>query len=73
MKKFGKFGLIMATMVVPLFTSVQEDLPNFDELCEQIEQDNKMGNEMLKFASSQSVYKIKMRDIIIDMDRLGYF
>lgn len=72
LKQFGRFGLVMATMVVPLFTSVQEDLPDLDVVCEQIERDRGMGNKMFKFEKTQDMFAVKMRDIIIDMDRLGY-
>ena len=60
----------MATMVVPLFTSQQDDLPDFDDLCEQM--DREKTTTTFSFEKSQSVYKKRMRDIIIDMDKLGY-
>lgn len=72
LKQFGRFGLIMASMVLPLFTSAQDELPNLDEMCEEIERNQMLGENIFKFEKTQTLYATKMREIIIDMDRLGY-
>lgn len=72
LQKFGKFGLVMAIMVLPMFMSEVEDLPDMDHACETISNDPKMGAEIFKFERTHSRYAIRMRDIIKDMDRLGY-
>jgi hypothetical protein len=36
LKEFGYFGVIMAVMVIPFFTSEVEDAPDMDELAENM-------------------------------------
>lgn len=72
MKKNGRFGIIMATMLLPLTTSLSEDIPNLDDLSEQMSRGEALDVELFKFKKTEAIYKTKMRDIIVDMDRLGY-
>lgn len=63
MKKFGKYGLAIATMLLHLMTSESEEVPNMNEIFED-------GNENLIEAftfksKNQAYYEKRMRDVIL--------
>lgn len=62
----------MAMMLLPLLTSFADDIPDLDALSEQMNRGDAMDGNMFKFEKTEEVYKTKMRDIIVDMHRLGY-
>lgn len=72
MKKNGRFGIIMGMMLLPLITSHANDIPDLDALSEQMNKGETIDANAFKFEKSDQVYKTKMRDIIRDMERLGY-
>lgn len=72
MKKNGRFGIVMGMMLLPLLTSVADDIPDLDALSEQMNSGEKLDENLFKFEKTDAVYKRKMRDIIVDMDKLGY-
>lgn len=72
LRKFAKFGLMMATIVLPMFTTLQEDIPDLDNLSEQIKSDGFKEESLFQSKNSDVVYCKRMRDLIVDMGRLGY-
>jgi hypothetical protein len=78
LKKFGKFGLAMAIMVLPIFTSNPEDTPDMDEIAEKFKEVQDNGGEFdqseLNFSSANTIgeYTKRMDGCFQDMYRLGY-
>lgn len=63
LKRFGKFGLLYAMMLLNVTTASLETIDVNANL-----------NEQLKhvFATPTNIFKQRMRDVAIDMNRLGY-
>lgn len=78
LKRFGKFGLAMAIMVLPIFTSNPEDTPDMDQMAEKFKDAQENGEELnesdLKFSSANTIgeYNRRMDGVFRDMYRLGY-
>ncbi|KAJ6638157.1 hypothetical protein Bhyg_10890 [Pseudolycoriella hygida] len=72
MKKNGRYGILIAMVLLPLITSVADDIPDLDEVSEKIRRGDKLDAKLFIFEKTEDVYNTKMRDIILDMDRLGY-
>lgn len=72
LRKFAKFGLMMATIVLPMFTALKEDIPDLDNLSEQMKSDGFNDELLFKSDKSDDVYARRMRGVILDMDRYGY-
>ncbi|XP_058819915.1 uncharacterized protein LOC131682455 [Topomyia yanbarensis] len=69
--RFGRTGLIMATIGLPVITTKNEDVPNLEEWTEQID----AGLDVSKSFSSkgmETTYRRNMTDCCRDMVRLGY-
>jgi hypothetical protein len=69
----------MAMMVLPIFTSHAEDIPDMDEMAEKFKDLKENGDkldpkEMVDFSSfkTANVFKERMRDVMQDMYNLGY-
>lgn len=72
LRKFAKFGLMMATIVLPMFTALQDEIPDLDNLSEQIKTDGFKDESVFQSKNTDDIYCKRMRDIIVDMARLGY-
>lgn len=77
-RKFGKFGLILAAMLLPMITADPDFGVNLDEFADQVS-DYKDGKAELDmkdnpFLSEKSKMKLnkRLRGVAIDMVRLGY-
>uniref|UniRef100_A0A336JXG8 CSON001337 protein n=1 Tax=Culicoides sonorensis TaxID=179676 RepID=A0A336JXG8_CULSO len=76
LKKFGRFGMPMALMLVPIISTETKDLPDFDRMAELMEEFKK-GDDMsdeakhymqLSMESAKRV-AVRTRDVAIDMVR----
>lgn len=67
-RKFGKFGLLLATMLLPMLTSVQGNAVDLDDLANG----GKFDVNIFISDSSRSKFKKRLRDVIFDMVRLEY-
>lgn len=69
--KFGKFGFIMAMLLMPIVLSQAEDVPDLDELSQQMESRSEVKGH---FSSEDTVnrFNSRMREVIVDMVKLGY-
>lgn len=72
-QKFGRLGLIYAATALPLITSEKEKEKeiNMDEWSSQCSEGNAFAFNSLPSEESQIMYQ-RMRDVVIDMSRLGY-
>lgn len=72
--RFGKFGLAMAVMVLPIFTSNADDLPDMDEMAEIYQKGEEINTENYDLSKSKTidVYNNRMSGVIHDLCNLGY-
>lgn len=70
-RKFGKFGLMSAVLLLGFITSASEDTIDMDELAEEFGKGDEGSKKQLEIRSD--VYYERTRDVVVDMDRLGYF
>lgn len=70
LRRYGKFALVMSTLLLPIVTSAADKCPDLDELAATF--DNGEKNETSPFKPDTAVFNQRMRDVIIDLDRLGY-
>lgn len=77
LQKFGHFGLLMAVMVIPFFTSDPEDAPDMDELTENLRKISN-GEEIHQNAfnitsdKTHDRYAERLLGVCEDMFDLGY-
>lgn len=78
LNRFGRFGLIMAIVCLPIFTSNADEAPDIDIMVEKMQdlQDNgtelKMDELQFTTAKTLDVYNKRMAGVIQDMSDLGY-
>jgi hypothetical protein len=81
LKKIGKFGLVMAMIVLPIFTSDVNDIPDMDDVAEKMKDfnlkranDEEFDESVLQFTSSKTmkIYEERMMEVFNDMYDLGY-
>ena len=71
LKKFSKFGLLMAILVIPTCTSDPENVPDLDEVCKgNFNSDANLFN--YTSTSTINLYEERMMGVFQDMSDLGY-
>jgi len=82
LKQFGKFGLPMALMLIPVMTTAGSDIPDLDKFAEAMQKAEAEGQTELpdemkelneQFYKNSERTNARARDVILDMVRLGYF
>lgn len=78
LKRFGKFGLAMAIMILPIITSKVEDTPDMDELAEKFKEAADIGTELdtesMSFGKTKGnqEFNDRMRGVLEDMYAFKY-
>ncbi|XP_037051982.1 uncharacterized protein LOC119085637 isoform X2 [Bradysia coprophila] len=74
LKKFGRYALIIAPMLLNIITSKPDDIPDLDNLAEEFK-DKSIEEGMKAFIndSANDKFNGRMRDVIQDVIRLGYY
>lgn len=77
LKKFGHFGLLMAIIVLPLFTSDAAKLPDMEDIAKtfkKVGEKEKVDENAFKYLTdkSENRYATRMMGVCEDMDLLGY-
>ncbi|XP_058443605.1 uncharacterized protein LOC131425603 [Malaya genurostris] len=74
LKQFGRFGLLMAVLILPMITTKSEDVPDLEEMAEKMENGFNIADEMNNFRSedTEAIYRQKMSDCCRDMVQFGY-
>lgn len=70
LKKFGKFGVIVSVILIPILLTEDDDFPDLDAMAEEME--GKPNNFNETFAANDEVYKKRMRGVLTDAIRYGY-
>jgi hypothetical protein len=77
LKKFGKFGVVMATMILPMLQTKNEELMDMDYMAEKMvnpdpaEMEKLMKEYMEKSSGYQTSVK-RMREVFEDAIKYGY-
>lgn len=66
LQRFGIFGLYASILLLPILTTDTSDMPDLDDL------EDKEFNDAFKSKRSEERVNKLLRDIILDMERLGY-
>lgn len=81
LKKFGRFGLIMAFMLIPTMNIQSQDVPDLDEVAKDMKDDvenpdpekmKKILSRNEQFMKGADMLRAKLRDVTLDMAKLGY-
>lgn len=77
LKHFGHYGFVMAMIVLPLFTSDANDVPDMDDLAEnfkKIGENEDLKDDAFKNTKDENYarYSERMMDVCKDMVKLGY-
>lgn len=72
LRRFGQYGLIMSTMLIPMVTTETKDIPDMDEFSEKISRGEEIEG-MMGVTEVSPAYKTRMSDVIRDIVRLGYY
>lgn len=72
LRKFGKFGLLIASTVLPAMIHDSDVGVNLDEVAEDIANGQEMDADALMTEATKVRFYRRMRDVIIDMARLEY-
>lgn len=76
LKRNGRFGLIMAPVLLQIITSNPDEIPDMDEMAENMANNTKtMDESMAAFTgmSSLEAYNQRVRDVVKDGLLLGYY
>lgn len=70
--KFGKFGMVMATMLLPLITLEEGITPDLDEVANGFAENRELDLNIFITDNSKDEFNKRVRDVVIDMVRLDY-
>lgn len=76
LKRYGRFGLVLAPILLQIITSEASDIPDMDEFAEQMADNTKtMDDSMAVFANMGTVdkYNQRVRDVVKDGLLLNYY
>lgn len=71
-RKYGKFGLVLANMLLPMMTADSGNAVDMDALCEKINDGEHVDGSVFVSEKSQSRLATRLRGVIADMVRLDY-
>lgn len=71
LKKFGKFGVLMSTLLLQIILRESSELPDMDKLAQNFKDD---PNTKFDFTSdiSYQIYKTRIGDVLRDAFNYGY-
>lgn len=72
LRKFGKWGLMLAMMLLSVITADERGAINLDQLSEDILDGKPSPRDAYITENSRLKYNKRLRDVIVDMVRLGY-
>lgn len=73
MKKFAKFGIVMATFIIPMLQTKKEDIPDMDFIAKNIDNEDPelVKAFMEKMGKQEDTVSKRMRDVIHDAIKYG--
>lgn len=76
LKRFGRFGLVLAPILLQIITTKPSDIPDMDQFAEDMANNKKtMDESMAEFANAASLdkYNQRVRDVVKDGILLNYY
>lgn len=70
--KFGKFGLVMASIFLPLMTGEEGSNPNMEELAQGMQAGKKLDAEVFVPNQFKTILNQRLRDVAADMVKYDY-
>lgn len=71
-RKFGKLGLILATLYLPIITKDDGNAVDLDKLSDDVSSGKEIDASVFFSEKSMEKFNQRLRDVVIDMARLGY-
>lgn len=71
LRKYGIFGMSIASTLLPMLTSDENTCPDLDALAEHI-QSRKSDYNPFAAEETKEKFNKRMRDVLVDLDRFGY-
>lgn len=73
LRRFGKIGMILASVVLPVLTAEKGNGIDIDKMAENMANNEKIDTSDFFFAGpSRDRFNERMKGVVIDMARLGY-
>ena len=73
LKLFGKFGVIMASLIIPASSTKNEDIPDMDLIAENKKDNPDLAQEiMIAFGKGSEGVTVRLRGALLDAMRFGY-
>lgn len=76
LKRYGRFGLILAPILLQIITTKPSDIPNMDEFADNIANNTKSVEETIaEFANNSTLdeYNRRVREVVKDGLLLNYY
>lgn len=76
LKRYGRFGLLLAPILLQIITSKPDDIPDLDDFAEDLANKTKsMDESIAAFANNTTIdqYNQRVRDVVKDGILLNYF
>lgn len=71
--KFGKYGVIIAPMLLQVITAHADDIPDLDQIAEdRAKGDYKENNTLFQSTKTELNYNKRMSDVLRDADAYGF-
>lgn len=71
-RKFGKFGLILAFILLPIMTKDAATQIDLDGLSDEIKGGKEIDTSVFMSDASTQRFNSRLHGVVVDMDRLGY-
>lgn len=71
-RRLAKFGLVLASILLPVITADVGKGVNLDELADDINNGKEMDSSIFISDSSQTKLNKRLHDVVVDMARLEY-
>ncbi|XP_053657723.1 uncharacterized protein LOC128706807 [Anopheles marshallii] len=72
LRRYGKFGILMAVFLVPMMCTRNEDLYDMDETAEKYRDSNELDVNAITTNTNKSAYSKRISAVIRDIVRYGY-
>lgn len=71
-RKFARYGLLMATGLLPMITADSGNVVNLDNFFEDINNGKEVDSSVFVSDASRKRLNKRLRDVVVDMVRLNY-
>lgn len=71
-RKFARYGLLMATGILPMITADRGNVVDMDDLFNDINNGKEVDASVFITEASQLRLNKRLRDVVVDMVRLNY-